>query len=189
MYGSSATGLVLWLLIAVTPAGAFLERALVSHVMVELPLLILVGILAGLALRPRLHGILDTLSIPCILLASFTLAFWMLPRWLDASLNDGFIALMKYLSLPLLLGIPLALSWNSLHPVARGVVKIEFLAMLFRLGWICLVAPARLCNNYLLSEQQQLGYLLVVAGFACGALWLLQVFFAPANSRRPGCNG
>ena len=167
----------MWLLIAVGPAGPYLEASLLKHVLIEIPLLIIIGILAGNLLTPRLAGLLGMLSIPAILLACFTLAFWMIPRWLDASLNDEFIAHMKYLSLPLLVGVPLALSWQILPPVARGVVKIEFLAMLFRLGWLYLVSPDRLCNNYLLNEQQHLGYMMIILGFALGTIWLAQVFF------------
>ena len=181
MTGNIVIASGLWLLIAFTPAGALLEASLTSHVVVEIPLLILVGIIVGNQLKPRLSGILPVIEIPCILLTCFTLAFWMIPRWLDASLNDPVIANIKYLSLPLLAGIPLALSWRNLHFIARGLVKIEFLAMLFRLGWIYLISPDRLCNNYLLSEQQQLGYVFIFLGFVLGIIWLIQVFFIPAE--------
>ena len=184
MYRGVVTGFVLWLLIAAGPAGAYLEASLLAHVVIEIPLLVIIGITAGNLIRSRLSRVLNVLSIPAILLACFTLAFWMIPRWLDASLNDEFIAYIKYLSLPLLVGIPLALSWQSLHPIARGVVKIEFLAMLLRLGWLYLVSPERLCNNYLLSEQQDLGYVFIIAGFVLGTMWLIQVFFTPGASLR-----
>ena len=183
MYRSFLVGSVLWLLIALTPAGSFLEASLLSHVLVEIPLLIFIGITIGSLMRQRMPRILDSISIPCVLLASFTLVFWMIPRWLDASLNDEFVAFIKYTSVPLLIGIPLALCWRNLHPIARGVVKIEFLAMLFRLGWIYLVAPDRLCNNYLLSEQQQLGNMLIILGFLVGMIWLGQVFFISSEHR------
>ena len=182
MYRGIVTAFAVWLLIAVGPAGPYLEASLLKHVLVEIPLLIITGIFAGNLLKARIAGVLIVISIPAILLACFTLAFWMIPRWLDASLGNEFTACMKYLSLPLLVGIPLALSWQILHPVARGVIKIEFLAMLFRLGWIYLVSPDRLCNNYLLGEQQQLGYMLIVLGFAFGITWLSQVFFMSPKS-------
>ncbi len=178
-------GSVLWLLIALTPMGSFLESSLLTHVLVEIPLLIFTGITAGRLITPHMSRVLNSISIPCVLLAGFTLVFWMIPRWLDASVNDEFVALMKYISVPLLIGIPLGLCWRNLHFIARGVVKIEFLAMLFRLGWIYLVAPDRLCNNYLLSEQQQLGNLLIILGLILGMIWLGQVFFN-TSGYRPG---
>ena len=171
--------LAAWLLIMLTPAGAWLEATLLGHVAVEIPLLVCFGVIAGNRLKPRLARILGAAALPCILLACFTLAFWMIPRWLDASVNDAVIAWVKYLSLPILAGIPLALGWNALHPIARGVVKLEFLAMLFRLGWLYLVSPDRLCNNYLLSEQQQLGHAFIILGLVCGMMWLTRLFFRP----------
>ena len=181
MYRAGALGFALWLLIVFTPAGSYLEASLLKHVLLEIPLLVGIGITAGCLLKPRLSGALDTISLPCILLACFTLAFWMIPRWLDASLSNAMVAYAKYLSVPILVGMPLALSWSNLHFIARGVVKIEFLAMLFRLGWLYQVSPSRLCNNYLLSEQQQLGYLFICIGFACAAIWLFQIFFMRAG--------
>ena len=172
----------MWLVIAVTPAGSYLESFLLGHVLIEIPLLIIIGITAGSLMKPRWSGVLNAISIPGLLLACFTLAFWMIPRWLDASLNNEFVASIKYLSLPLLVGIPLALCWHSLHPIARGMVKIEFVAMLLRLGWLYLISPNRLCNNYLLSEQQELGYAFIILGFAFGLIWLIQVFFVSADS-------
>ena len=180
----------LWLLIAVTPLGDRLEASLPGHLLIEIPLLVLIGLVVGNRLKPRCSRPLAGINwngIPGILLAGFTLALWMIPRWLDASLDDPLIAGIKYVSLPLLAGLPLVFSWNELPPIARGVVKIEFLAMLFRLGWLYLVSPERLCNNYLLSEQQALGQALIMIGFALGITWLLQVFFTPAGYT-PGRN-
>jgi hypothetical protein len=38
--------------------------------------------------------------------------------------------------------------------------------MTFRLGWLYLVSPVRLCSNYLLSDQQQLGKIMLAVGVA-----------------------
>lgn len=174
--------IVLWAAIALLPLGSLLEASLLGHVLVEIPLLVAVGTLLGATLARRLSSVLNVANaggIPGILLASFALAFWMIPRWLDASLADAAVAVVKYVSLPLLVGVPLVLSWRRLHPIARGVVKIEFLTMLFRLGWIYLIAPDRLCNNYLLNEQEYLAQGFILLGFALGATWVLQVLLIP----------
>jgi len=42
---------------------------------------------------------------------------------------------------------------------------------LFRLGWLYLVSPVRLCNNYLIDDQQRLGQILIAAG-AMLLLWI-----------------
>ena len=111
-----------------------------------------------------------------MLLASFVIAFWMIPRWLDASLTGEAMAWAKYLSLTLLAGIPLGLGWNAMHGIARGVVKVEFLAMLYRLGWLYLISPDRFCNNYLLTDQIWLGRGMLVVGLALSLTWLIPVF-------------
>jgi hypothetical protein len=40
------------------------------------------------------------------------------------------------------------------------------IATAFRLGWLYLISPTRLCSNYLLSDQQQLGKFLLGIGIA-----------------------
>ena len=49
--------------------------------------------------------------------------------------------------------------------VVRGVFLLELIATFFRLGWLYRFSPIRLCNNYLLDDQQRLGdYMLVIGG-------------------------
>jgi hypothetical protein len=72
---------------------------------------------------------------------------------------------------PLLVGLPLAQSWPRSSFVVRGVFLLELIATLFRLGWLYLVSPLRLCNNYLLDDQQRLGQILIAAG-AILLLWI-----------------
>jgi hypothetical protein len=112
----------------------------------------------------------------------------MLPRALDAAVTDPSIAIAKYLSVPLLIGLPLALSWPRMGFVVKGVLLLEGIATLLRLGWLYLVSPERLCNLYLLDDQQRLGRLLLLIGaalflgVACKLVW--GRFDAPADSRR-----
>ena len=50
--------------------------------------------------------------------------------------------------------------------MVRGVWLVEIVAMAFRLGWLYMVSPVRLCSNYLLSDQQQLGKIMLAIGVA-----------------------
>lgn len=174
--------------IAFSPVGAWLESTMTTHVLLEIPLLVCIGVVLGAQLGSRCESALRYLNaggISGILLASFTLAFWMIPRWLDTALSEPFVAGMKYTSLIALAGIPLALSWPMAHVITRAVVKIEFLTMLFRLGWLYLISPERLCNNYLLSDQVWLGKGFLVIGLALAVTWLLPVFFGHDSVRDP----
>lgn len=87
----------------------------------------------------------------------------MLPRTLDAAVTEPLIAAAKYLSVPLLIGLPFALGWPRMSFIVRGVFLVEFIATFFRLGCLYLIWPERLCNNYLLDDQQRLGqYMLLI---------------------------
>jgi len=61
--------------------------------------------------------------------------------------------------------------------IVRGVFVVECIATLFRLGWLYLISPERLCNLYLLEDQQQLGQWLMLIGaalflaVACKLVW------------------
>ncbi len=165
-----------------SPVSDWMESSMVSHILLELPLLIVVGFLIGTKIAHTNHLYLLKLNkggILGFLLASFTLIFWMIPRWLDTSLNDDIWAYLKYITLIFLVGIPLAISWPVAHIVTKAVIKIEFLTMLFRLGWIYLISPERLCNNYLLQEQVWLGYGFIVIGITLAIYWVLPVFYNP----------
>jgi hypothetical protein len=166
------------------PAAAQLEANLVWHVLLQLPMLALAGWLVARDLPARVLAAIERYNeygIPGILIVIFVSLCWMLPRVLDAALELPMVALAKYVSVPLLVGAPLALSWPHMHAVARGLVWIELLATLLRLGWLYLVAPARLCNNYVLSDQILLGKLLLIISAAIVVFWVARLF-APLPS-------
>ena len=163
-----------------TPLGSTLASTMVGHVLIQIPLLAAAGWILGKYLEPKIETRVRTWNaggIPGVLLASCTVAFWMIPRWLDGAVTSTAIEVAKYGSVVLLVGVPLGWSWERLHPIARGVVKIEFLAMLFRLGWLYLISPERFCNNYVLTDQVWLGRGLVIVAVALCVTWLIPLFF------------
>ena len=176
--------LILWGILVITPLSELLERTLLGHVLVEFPLLIGVGVALGRGVAHHTQSgfnVINRGGIPGILIASFATAFWMIPRWLDASLTDPNVALLKYVTFPLCIGFLLAVSWPRLPPLARGVVKIELLSMLFRVGWLYLISPERLCSNYLLSEQEKLGKAFLIIASGLTLIWGLNAFFRDAR--------
>ena len=105
---------------------------MLGHVLVQIPVVAAAGFVLGLRVEPRIRSALRTVNaggIPGILLVSFTIAFWMIPRWLDGSLTSDTIAVAKYLSLVLLRVCPRG-AGRDFIPVARGVVKNEVSAVL-----------------------------------------------------------
>lgn len=164
---SCALPALLFLLLLVPPIRHVLEGSMTMQMLVQMPLLILVGVLlsrATPARRTRVMAGWDCHGINGFLLATLVGAFWMLPRSLDAAVTDPRFALAKYLSMPLLIGLPFALSWQRMGFIVRGVFLLELIATFFRLGWLYLIFPGRLCNSYLLNDQQRLGRCMLFIG-------------------------
>jgi hypothetical protein len=171
---------VLLLVLLAPPLRHALESSMTGQMLVQIPLLAAAGWLAAMALPARLAAAIDTWNehgVSGLVLATLASAFWMLPRALDAAVTDPSLAIAKYLSVPLLIGLPLALSWPRMGFVVKGVLLLEGIATLLRLGWLYLVSPERLCNLYLLDDQQRLGRLLLLIGaalffgVACKLVW------------------
>ncbi len=154
-------------MLALPAARHALEGTMTAQMLIQMPLLVLSG---WLICRGLPSGATERLAswnaggIPGLILVSMTSLVWMLPRMLDASVLDTRFAFAKYTSIPFLIGLPLALSWPRAGFVVKGVFLLELVATAFRLGWLYLVSPVRLCTTYLLDDQQRLGRYLLVAG-------------------------
>lgn len=162
------------LLVALPPLARALESRMTTHMLVQIPLLVLGGWLLGghLATRYRARqAACAPLRWSLLLLAAATLSVWMIPRLLDMAVESAAADAAKVASLVLLGGLPLRLAWLHLGPVARGLVHVEALASLWRIGWLFLSSPARLCTQYGLDDQQRLGSLMLQVG-AVYAVWL-----------------
>lgn len=167
------------LLLSATPLRALLESRMPAHMLLQLPLLIVAGMLLGGGLRAAAAPWLarfDRHGIATILVALFALSFWMLPRSLDAALAAPFVDTLKFLSVPALIGLPAALAWPRLPGVARGFVYGNLLSMLAVLGWLYLAAPVRVCNFYLTGDQALTGKGLLLLAATGGLYWLVSAF-------------
>lgn len=175
----AACGAALLLLVLLAPPLRHaLQASMTAQMLVQIPLLAAAGVLMARALPAPLSAAIAAWNdhgISGLVLATLASAFWMLPRALDAAVTDPSVAIAKYLSVPLLIGLPLALSWPRMGFVVKGVLLLEGIATLLRLGWLYLVSPERLCNLYLLDDQQRLGRLLLLIGAALflGLAWQL----------------
>lgn len=173
-------GALLWMLLVVPPIRQALQATMTAQMLVQIPLLVIAGWLISGAVPRRVDAALarwNSAGVTGVLLASVTAAMWMLPRMLDASVDEAWVAAAKFTSIPLLIGVPLALSWPLMTFVVRGVFLLELTASAFRMGWLYLVSPVRLCSNYLMSDQQRLGRLLLVLGAALCLLLAWQLIW------------
>lgn len=170
--------LLFWLLLpGLLLTRPWLEAGMAWHMGVQLPLLLLSGVLLARLMHWRQHATaLRRYRMTLLLFALFTLALWMLPRLLDAALHQPWVELLKFISLPLA-GAALWSCWPHLPIVLRGVLHLEWIASLLRLGWLYLQSPERYCVSYDIGDQQSLGYLLLAYATAYGVLLAVRMLF------------
>lgn len=174
---------VLWGLLVLPPLRAILEASLASH-MLQLALLAMSGALLAPAIGPRdgngASGF-NRFGLTGMLLALMTFLFWLLPITLDRAVDEPLWTAAKFITLPLLLGLPLAKSWSRLPSVVRAVIIANLIPMAVVMGWVYRESPVRLCNNYLLSDQQILGTALWTLAAVAALYFVARGLFA-----RPG---
>jgi hypothetical protein len=176
-------GLVLAAAVMSPPIAGQLEASMVGHLVVQIPLLATAGWFVGRAVAATPiaapSSVVQSVNgggIPGLMLAAFAALFWMLPRSLDAALLYPAAEAAKFASVPLLVGLPLSLSWQRLAVLARAFVWANLVSMLAVLGWLYLVSPVRLCNSYLVSQQERLGSVLLTIAVGVGAYWIGHLF-------------
>jgi hypothetical protein len=170
LQGWGLLAIVLWL----PDLGGALKHSMLTHMGVQVSLLVVAGYGLGrglLAHCPEQMHTARRFRWALMLMAVFTLMVWMLPRLLDLAVDQAEVDFLKALSLVLCAGVPLAWAWPQLPVVAQGVIHLEALATLWRMGWLYLDSPSRLCLRYGLEDQHNLGRVLMVAGLVY-ALWL-----------------
>lgn len=160
-------------------ANGWLAADAVRHVLVQLPLLGLCGWLAtsrGAGRDWRWAGG----GYAPLLAAGFGIAYWMLPRSIDAAIGDSAHIIAKFLTLPMI-GALAAIGWRRAHPLLKAFVKAQAVSMAGFMAFLFTHAPARLCNNYLIDDQWRLGEGFLWLALALAALWSLPLFAAPAT--------
>ncbi|MEQ1598686.1 MAG: hypothetical protein ABL880_04890 [Methylotenera sp.] len=160
-----ALGIALcWLVIVSPPLATWLKHSMLSHMLIQLSLLVLIGVAIGQQLNKRYPHILYQTKMLCVallLLSISTMMVWMIPRLLDLAVENVWVDAAKILSLPLLAGLPLYFAWQNFGQILRGILHLEALATLLRLAWLYIESPTRLCVQYGLDDQKRLGAMLI----------------------------
>lgn len=173
---SWVAALALWSALALPTSRILLETEMARQMALQLPLLVTTGGLIAHALRGCEPGWLrnaDRSGGLGLTVALFAVAFWMLPRSLDAALAAPGMEAAKMITVPLLAGVPLTSSWRRLPALARGFLAANLLSMLGIVGALYLAAPVRLCVYYRLDQQAAAGEGLIALAGAAGLAWLL----------------
>lgn len=168
----AAIAALLFVVLATPPARDALEQVMVAHMLVQIPLLAIVGALGVTAVPQRVRARIaewNRAGVSGTLLALIASSWWMVPRALDWALASPLMEAAKFVTLPLFVGAPLALSWTRLGTMGRGFVIANVLPMWAVVGWAYIAAPVRVCNYYLVDQQVAAGVGLVIVSIALGA--------------------
>lgn len=175
-----------WALLWLSPIRTALESDMALHMAVQVPLLIALGVLLAASVRrhePCWLADADWLGIPGITAVVIGTSFWMLPRALDKAVADPAFDFIKFLTLPVLVGLPLGLSWRRMPALGRAFIWANFIPKLAAVGGLYLAAPTRLCAYYRLDQQELAGWTLIAIAIALGMTW----FFAAFVGWTPSC--
>ncbi|RYF15184.1 MAG: hypothetical protein EOO30_15540 [Comamonadaceae bacterium] len=178
---------VLLALVALPPARGWLEGSMGLHMLVQFPLLALAGWLLARALPHRWRTRLDAWNahgIAGLLFVALTMALLMIPRLLDLALADLRIDAAKMTAV-VLAGAALQLSWTRAGKLVQGFFLGNVLPMTAAVGQLFQDTPLRLCNAYLLDDQDRVGTALVALALLAGAAWLADLLRTVARDRGP----
>lgn len=171
-----AAGLLLCLL-ALPAARHWLEASMTRHMLVQFPLLALAGFGLAASLGQRQVARLNRWNghgVTGLLAAALLVALLMIPRLLDLALVDAWVELAKFLAL-LLCGAAVRLSWQPAGLLVQGFFLGNVLPMTVVVGYLFESSPVRLCNAYLLGDQERLGQGLVWSAAAVALAWFARL--------------
>lgn len=172
-------GLILYIFLMLPPVIEIAESIMVIHMHMQMPLLIIVGMLFTPFLKERFPSFFEKWNengIPGILLFFIVLSYWMIPRAMDDALTSIPVEVFKFISLPFLAGVPLRDSWRKLTPLVKKVLYVLLVLEFGILGWLYIFSDTQLCNNYVIAEQQALGWTFVIFA-VCIFIYFLQTLF------------
>lgn len=155
-----------------------LEARMVTHMLVQIPMLLLAGALFTLPRTPREHHWSPGLVAGAFVFVTGVVTTWMIPRALDAAVEQWVVNAIKACTL-VAAGALTVPAWRAASPLARTFVVGNSAWMTATFGLLYLDAPARLCTSYGRGEQQQVGIALV-------ATTILAVALAWRAITRPG---
>lgn len=178
MIGRRLGWAALVVLLASPLADPFLTRTQPRFLLLHFAVWVALGYLAGRHLRSRPGDRLYTaswnpLGLTGLVFFIGSLAFWMIPRSVDAAALSPGVDQLFHASL-LAAGFALAWSMPAMPFVLRAALGIYGVSMIFSLGAVYTHSTTLLCGTFTLAEQRQTGqYLYLLCPPAIVALLVL----------------
>src|SRR5690625_1234962 len=172
-------GLILFIFLAMPPVIHLAESIMTIHMHMQMPLLAIAGMLMTPFLKqtfPNFFARWNKGGVPGIILFLIVMCYWLIPRAMDDALMSISVEVFKFISWPLLVGVPLMDSWGKLTKRWKSFTFI-FLTIAYGLmAAIYIFAPDQLCNNYLIVEQRTLGWAFLFVAL-CILIYYIQTLF------------
>jgi len=168
---------ILYVVLTTHIARDFLEKFMFTHMLIQIPLIVFCGgWIANIIINKYSIRIPYTFALTLLIISLTTAMFWMLPKTLDASLQNSYYEFSKFISLPTVLGAAFILGWKNTGVITRSFFVINITSMLIVLAWLYIEAPLRLCNYYLVDEQKQVGAGILLAVSCVSLYWIVRLF-------------
>ena len=172
-------GLLLFVFLMFPPITALFESIMSIHMHMQMPLLLVVGMLMTPLLQKKFPGFFkkwNSNGVPGLILFLIIVLYWMIPRAMDEALAIQAVEVFKFISWPFLAGVPLRDSWKKLGSLGKNFIYVSVSIIYGSMAWVYILSPVQLCNNYLIVEQRALGWgFLIIA--VCIMIYFIQLFF------------
>jgi hypothetical protein len=166
------------LALSVPPLRSVIEQSMAWHMVFQMPLLVLAGALACMALPPRFGtyrlarlGQFNHFGLTGFMAAQVIIAYWMLPMAIDRAVVLPLFDVIKLVSL-FTSGMLLADAFKRAPSVLQLFFMGYWVSMMCWLGIYFATTELRLCNAYSLQSQGTTGTGLAVLGLLLGFAWL-----------------
>lgn len=139
--------------LAVSPVNTWLDARMPRLLLLAMPTWFALG---ALAVADRRWERFNPHGLTGVIWAIGAIAFWMIPRSVDAVRTSGLADQLMHASM-FAAGMALAASWRITPFVVRGALAIYGVAMTIALGVIYSSYAALLCGTFDLAQQKQTG--------------------------------
>lgn len=161
----------------------WLEQRMVTHMLVELPLLFAIGWWSATPSQrrgPAWLRLINAGGLSGLTVAMLISALWMLPLALDAAVLNPAIGWAKVASV-LLSGWLARISMREAQSAVQGFFVLNWAWMTGAAGALYQQAPQRLCSTYLFGDQLWAGMGLVALAVVVVAVWMASAFIGEAT--------
>jgi hypothetical protein len=167
--------------LSVPPLRSVIEQSMAWHMVFQMPLLVLAGALAYLALPPRFGSRrlaiikqvnqFNHFGLTGFMAAQVIIAYWMLPMAIDRAVVQPPFDAIKLATL-FTSGMLLADAFKRAPSVLQLFFMGYWVSMMCWLGIYFATTDLRLCNAYSLQSQVATGWGLLALGLLLGVVWV-----------------